>query len=96
MAELQSIMLATGQALPDMPNGGQLEPGGQVIVTQVAPGLRERNFKDAVLLMAPALSAADGYHPDEFDETGQMWFREHLGPSRLPDESRNDDEMWQW
>lgn len=97
MAELQSIMLATGQALPDAPNGAVYEPGGQVIVTQVAPGLRERNFKDAVLLMAPALSPADGYHPDEFDVSGQMIFREHIGPSRLPGESKlNDDEMWQW
>lgn len=97
MAELQSMMLVTGQGLPDAPNGAVYEPGGEVIVTEVAPGLRRRDFKNAVLLAAPALSTADGYHPDEFDETGQMWFREHIGPSRLPNEAGvNDDEMWQW
>ena len=80
MAELQAVMLSTGQALPDMPNGGQLEPAGQVVVRKLTEVLRVRDFSAAVLLVAPVLSYADGLHPDEFDETGQLWFREHVGP----------------
>lgn len=86
MAELQAVMLSTGQALPDMPNGCAYEPGGLVTVTKISDVLRQRDFRNAILLAAPALSPADGLHPDEFDETGQLWFREHLGPSRLPEE----------
>lgn len=81
MAEVQAVMLSTGQALPDMPNGGQLAPGGHVIVTKISNELRRRDFSHTMLLVAPALSPADGYHPDEFDETGKLWFREHIGPS---------------
>lgn len=92
MAELQAVMLVTGQAVPDMPNGGALEPGGFVTVTKLSDELRRRDFRNAMLLAAPMLSTADGYHPDEFDETGQLWFREHLAPG----ETNNDDEMWQW
>lgn len=80
MAEVQAVMLSTGQALPDMPNGGQLAPGGHVIVTKISNELRRRDFSHTMLLVAPALSPADGYHPDEFDETGKLWFREHIGP----------------
>lgn len=83
MPELQAVMLTTGQALPDMPNGGRLEPGGEVVVTKLGNQLRQRDFSGTILLVAPVLSTADGLHPDEFDETGQLWFREHLGPSRL-------------
>ena len=97
MAELQSIMLSTGQALPDQPNGCAYEPGGVVVVTKMSDVLRQRDFSGAILLAAPALSPADGYHPDEFDASGQMIFREHIGPSRLPDESSIDDEgLWSW
>lgn len=87
MPEVQAVMFATGQALPDMPNGGQLAPGGEVIVTKISEHLRQRDFRNAMLLIQPALSTADGLHPDEFDESGQLWFREHIGPSNLPDES---------
>lgn len=97
MAEVQAIMLSTGQALPDMPNGGELVPGGEVRVTKRSEHLRERDFSGALLLAAPVLSVADGYHPDEFDQTGQLIFREHFGPSRLPGEvSADDDGMWSW
>lgn len=95
LAELQAVALATGQALPDMPNGGRLEPGGVVVVTKVSEHLRQRDFSAAVLLVQPALSPADGYHPDEFDETGQLWFREHIGPSRLADEANADEDGMQ-
>lgn len=91
MAELQAFMLVTGQSLPDMPNGGALEPGGFVTVTKVSDQLRQRDFRYVMLLAAPALSTADGYHSDEFDETGQLWFREHLAPG----ETSNDD-VWNW
>lgn len=92
MAELQAFMLVTGQSLPDMPNGGALEPGGFVTVTKVNDELRQRDFRNVMLLAAPALSTADGYHADEFDETGQLWFREHVAPG----ETSSDDEMWSW
>ena len=48
MAEVQAVMLATGQALPDMPHGGRLEPGGYVVVRRVSDDLRIRDFTAAV------------------------------------------------
>lgn len=91
MPELQAVMLVTGRALPDMPLGVRYEPAGEVTVTKINEDIRERNFSAAMLLAAPALSTADGYHPDEFDASGQMWFREHLAPG-----APHDDELWQW
>lgn len=87
MAEIQAVMLSTGQALPDMPNGCRYEPGGQVVVTKLSEHLRARDFTGTILFAAPVLSATDGYHPDEFDASGQFWFREHLTP--------RDEGQWQ-
>ena len=86
-------MLATGQALPDMPHGVRYAPGGEVVVTKLSEQLRARNFSRAVLLAEPIMPMPtlgdSGYHPDEFDEDGQLWFREHIGPSRLLDEGQS-------
>lgn len=89
MPEVQAVMLATGQGLPDMPNGGRYEPGGQVVVTKVTGELRRRNFSDAVLFAQPVLSppadsADEGYDADEYDADGQHIFREHFGRDEWP------------
>ncbi len=84
MAEIQAILLATGQALPDMPMGVSYEPSGEVKVCKVSGDLRLRDFSGVVLLAAPVLEPpADGdagYDDDEFDESNQRWFREHGRP----------------
>lgn len=85
MAELQAVMLATGQELPDMPHGVRYEPAGEVVVRKLSDGLRARDFSGAILLAQPVLSpsieAEANYDADEYDEHGVRWFREHLSPT---------------
>ena len=85
MAELQAVMLSTGQALPDMPHGGRYEPGGEVVVTKLSARLRQRDFTGAVMWAQPVLSPPNevegAYDADEYDEYGVRWFREHLSPT---------------
>jgi hypothetical protein len=85
MAELQAVMLATGQELPDMPHGVRYEPAGEVVVRKLSDGLRARDFSGAILLAQPVLSpsieAEANYDADEYDEYGVRWFREHLSPT---------------
>lgn len=98
MAEMQAVMLVTGRELPDMPLGVRYEPAGEVVVTKVNEHLRERNFSAAMLLAYPVLPEPKqgdiGYHDDEFDQDGRMWFREHAAPG----EPRGDahDDVWNW
>lgn len=85
MAEVQAIMLATGQALPDMPMGVSYQPGGEVTVRKMGNDLRTRDFSRAVLFAQPVLSppneADAGYDADEYDQTGTRIFREYIGPA---------------
>lgn len=84
MAEIQAVMLSTGQSLPDMPHGGRYEPGGQVIVTKHSEALRSRDFRGVILFAQPVLPPIAGeqdgrpYDADEYDSDGVRWFREHL------------------
>lgn len=48
MAEIKNAMLALGLELPDM--GLAVEPGGYVIVTQIAPGVRMRHLSNVELI----------------------------------------------
>lgn len=48
--EVQTVLLMSGRTLPDMPNGVSYAPGGEVVVTQLAPGARRRDFRGAMML----------------------------------------------
>lgn len=95
MPELQAVMLVTGRALPDMPLGVRYEPAGEVTVTKINEDIRERNFSAAMLMAYPVLPEPKhgdiGYHRDEFNEDGQLWFREHVAPGEP-----HDDQLWSW
>lgn len=82
MAEIQALMLATGQALPDSPGGCQYEPSGEVIVRKASEQMRSRDFSRTVLIAQPILpppSDADaGFDDDEYDANGVRIFREHI------------------